>query len=166
MFLQQLFVKGLGHASYLVGDAERGAAAVIDPRRDVDAYLDLARDEQLRITDILGGTPVSGVEVHRNNITGFSAAGLHNDEAASANATCNWWGSATGPTNAGNPGGTGEEVVGPAVFIPFLIAPAPGGPCGLPAPSVPVPGLSPLALLLLMLTLGAAGWKAVARVRR
>jgi len=64
MFLQQLFVKGLGHASYLVGDAERGAAAVIDPRRDVDAYLDLARDEQLRITDILE------THVHNDYVSG------------------------------------------------------------------------------------------------
>ena len=42
MFLQQFFVRGLGHASYLVGDGEAGLAAVIDPRRDVDAYLELA----------------------------------------------------------------------------------------------------------------------------
>ncbi len=53
MFLQQLFVKGLGHASYLLGDEAADVAAVIDPRRDVDAYLELARAEGLRITDIL-----------------------------------------------------------------------------------------------------------------
>ena len=52
MFLQQFFVKGLGHASYLVGDPDGGNAAVIDPRRDVDAYLTMARNEGLRITDV------------------------------------------------------------------------------------------------------------------
>lgn len=53
MFLHQFFVKGLGHASYLLGDESAGVAAVIDPRRDVDAYLELAQAEGLRITDIL-----------------------------------------------------------------------------------------------------------------
>jgi len=52
MFLQQLFVKGLGHASYLLGDEGAGVAAVIDPRRDIDAYLELARADGLPITDI------------------------------------------------------------------------------------------------------------------
>ena len=27
--------------------------------------------------------------------------------------TWNWWGSATGPTIASNPGGTGEEIIDP-----------------------------------------------------
>jgi hypothetical protein len=51
-------------------------------------------------------------------------------------AECNWWGSNTGPTNANNPGGTGEEVAGDADFTPWLIAPAPGGLCigGAPTP--------------------------------
>jgi hydroxyacylglutathione hydrolase len=41
---------GLAHLSYLVGDRCHGRAAVIDPRRDVDVYLDLARQHQLTIT--------------------------------------------------------------------------------------------------------------------
>lgn len=53
MFLHQFFVRGLGHASYLVGDADAGVAAVIDPRRDVEGYLGLARAEGLRIVEIL-----------------------------------------------------------------------------------------------------------------
>jgi hypothetical protein len=43
--------------------------------------------------------------------------------------TCNWWGSATGPTSAGNPGGTGV-VVGPNVdFVPWLLSSNLSGPC-------------------------------------
>ena len=64
MFLHQLFVKGLGHASYLLGDESAGVAAVIDPRRDVDAYLELARTEGLRITDILE------THVHNDYVSG------------------------------------------------------------------------------------------------
>ena len=64
MFLHQFFVKGLGHASYLVGDPDRGSAAVIDPRRDVDAYLAMAADEGLRITDIFE------THVHNDYVSG------------------------------------------------------------------------------------------------
>lgn len=64
MFLHQFFVRGLGHASYLVGDADAGLAAVVDPRRDVDAYLDLARAEGLRITEILE------THVHNDYVSG------------------------------------------------------------------------------------------------
>jgi hydroxyacylglutathione hydrolase len=53
MYLQQFFVKGLGHASYLLGDAAAGVAAVVDPRRDVAVYLDTAAAEGFRITDVL-----------------------------------------------------------------------------------------------------------------
>jgi hydroxyacylglutathione hydrolase len=41
---------GLAHLSYLIGDRSRGQAAVIDPRRDVDIYLELARKHGLTIT--------------------------------------------------------------------------------------------------------------------
>ena len=64
MFLQQFVVRGLGHASYLVGDADAGLAAVVDPRRDVDAYLDLARAEGLRIVEILE------THVHNDYVSG------------------------------------------------------------------------------------------------
>jgi hydroxyacylglutathione hydrolase len=41
---------GLAHLSYLVGDRALGRAAVIDPRRDVEVYLELARKHQVTIT--------------------------------------------------------------------------------------------------------------------
>src|SRR5262245_10369367 len=41
---------GLAHLSYLNGDRSSGRAAVIDPRRDVDLYLELARRHRLTIT--------------------------------------------------------------------------------------------------------------------
>ena len=41
---------GLAHLSYLIGDRSSGRAAVIDPRRDVEVYLDLARQHRLTIT--------------------------------------------------------------------------------------------------------------------
>jgi hydroxyacylglutathione hydrolase len=41
---------GLAHLSYLIGDRSSGRAAVIDPRRDVEVYLELARQHRLTIT--------------------------------------------------------------------------------------------------------------------
>lgn len=45
MILKTYFLKCLSHASYLVADAESREAAILDPQRDVDQYLeDLARE--------------------------------------------------------------------------------------------------------------------------
>ena len=51
MFVQQFFVEGLAHGSYLLGgDA---TCAIIDPRRDVDVYLRAAEDMGMQITHVL-----------------------------------------------------------------------------------------------------------------
>ncbi|MBC7230510.1 MAG: MBL fold metallo-hydrolase [Actinobacteria bacterium] len=56
MFLETVISPGLAHLSYILGDG--GKAAVIDPRRDCDAYLRIAAREGCRITHIF--------ETHRN----------------------------------------------------------------------------------------------------
>lgn len=56
MFLEVVRSPGLAHLSYIVGHG--GRAAVIDPRRDVDAYLDIARKNGAVISHIF--------ETHRN----------------------------------------------------------------------------------------------------
>jgi hydroxyacylglutathione hydrolase len=50
MFFRQFYLQSLGHASYLVGDEQTGRALVFDPRRDVAAYTQAARDGGLRIS--------------------------------------------------------------------------------------------------------------------
>jgi hydroxyacylglutathione hydrolase len=76
--LRKIKAEGLAHLSYMVGSD--GKAAVIDPRRDCDIYLDAAEEQGLRITHIL--------ETHRNEdyVTGSrelaavtGAAVLHGD---------------------------------------------------------------------------------------
>jgi len=52
-------VDGLGHLSALVVDDASGVAAVVDPRRDVDVYLDAARTLDARISHV--------VETHLHN---------------------------------------------------------------------------------------------------
>lgn len=53
LVLEQINVEGLAHLSYIIGDDQAGVAAVIDPRRDVDIYLQKAREIGVRITDIV-----------------------------------------------------------------------------------------------------------------
>jgi DMSO/TMAO reductase YedYZ molybdopterin-dependent catalytic subunit/glyoxylase-like metal-dependent hydrolase (beta-lactamase superfamily II) len=49
MILKQYYLGCLAHASYLVGDQQSGIAAVIDPQRDVDEYIDDAHRLGCRI---------------------------------------------------------------------------------------------------------------------
>lgn len=52
MILKQFYLNCLAHASYLIGDEETGAAAVVDPQRDVDQYLAFAGEHGLRIEHV------------------------------------------------------------------------------------------------------------------
>jgi hypothetical protein len=94
----------------------------------------------------------TNVQIHNASITGnnptytganpSASGGLVNNSIAAVNAEYNWWGSATGPTEAGNPGGTGERVTnantGSVDYTPWLgYAPPlalyiPGSPIDLP----------------------------------
>src|SRR5258708_5298243 len=55
MFEKRFYVEGLAHASYLIGAG--GEAAVIDPKRDVEEYLETAEREKLRIVAVLETHP-------------------------------------------------------------------------------------------------------------
>lgn len=52
MFLKQYYLGCLAHASYLVGDEATGTAIVVDPQRDVQQYLDDARDRGFSIRHV------------------------------------------------------------------------------------------------------------------
>jgi hydroxyacylglutathione hydrolase len=53
MIFRQVTHDDLGCASYLIGDEKAGVAAVVDPRFDIDEYLELARYLHVRIEHIL-----------------------------------------------------------------------------------------------------------------
>ena len=53
MLLEQILSEGLAHYSYIVGDRTSGECLVIDPRRDVELYLEIARANEMRIANIL-----------------------------------------------------------------------------------------------------------------
>jgi hydroxyacylglutathione hydrolase len=53
MHFVQYYLDCLSQASYLVGDEGTGRAVVVDPRRDVEIYLDDAAAHQLRIERVI-----------------------------------------------------------------------------------------------------------------
>ncbi len=53
MYFQHIYDKSLAQGSYFIGCQKAGVAAVIDPKRDVDTYLGIAQQQQLKITHIL-----------------------------------------------------------------------------------------------------------------
>jgi hydroxyacylglutathione hydrolase len=59
MRLESFSIRGLGHLSTLIADEDAGVAAIVDPRRDVDVYLDAAAESGLRISHV--------VETHLHN---------------------------------------------------------------------------------------------------
>lgn len=84
MIFKQFHLESLGHASYMVGDSTTGKALILDPRRDIDVYLDAARDEGLRIAfaidshghnDYLSGLSELRARVDDLEVLGFAEAG-------------------------------------------------------------------------------------------
>src|ERR1700681_4796761 len=51
MYFKQFYLNCLAHASYLIG--LEGEAAVVDPQRDVDQYLDKAAAQNLKIKYVI-----------------------------------------------------------------------------------------------------------------
>ena len=68
MIFERIKSAGIAHNSYIIGDG--GNAAVIDPRRDCQIYVDIARREGLKISHIF--------ETHRNEDFVSGSAGLRN----------------------------------------------------------------------------------------
>jgi len=51
MIIQLFFTRGIAHSSYLLGDSN--VCAIIDPRRDVDIYVDAVKSFGMKITHVL-----------------------------------------------------------------------------------------------------------------
>lgn len=52
MFFELVYDKSLAQASYIIGCQAGGIAAVIDPKRDVDTYVQIAKANNMKITHI------------------------------------------------------------------------------------------------------------------
>jgi hydroxyacylglutathione hydrolase len=53
VIIEQIQSEGLAHYSYILGDRGSGQCLVIDPRRDVDIYLKIAQQNEMRIVNII-----------------------------------------------------------------------------------------------------------------
>jgi hydroxyacylglutathione hydrolase len=72
---QRIFDEGLAHASYVLGDDRTRDAVVIDPRRDADVYISLARHAGFRLTHAIE------THIHADFVSGAR-------ELAAAGTTC------------------------------------------------------------------------------
>ncbi|MFO0872091.1 MAG: hypothetical protein U0935_24450 [Pirellulales bacterium] len=59
------------------------------------------------------------LQLTTSELAGNLSAGVVNWTATPVDAVRNYWGAATGPTNAANPGGTGDKVTGVVEFAPW-----------------------------------------------
>lgn len=104
MFLHRRFVPGLAAASFIVGDEKAKVAAVIDPLRDVEEYVNIAREHKLAITHILE------THVHADFVSGAAelkaALGGKPRIASSATAGPEWT-----PAYADIKARDGEEII-------------------------------------------------------
>ena len=64
MFFQHVYDKTLAQASYFIGCQKAGVAAVIDPKRDIDTYLEIAKQNNMQITHIFE------THIHADFLTG------------------------------------------------------------------------------------------------
>lgn len=53
MYLQRYYLECLSHASYMVADEKTGIAAVIDPQRDIDIYVEDAAAHGFKIKHVI-----------------------------------------------------------------------------------------------------------------
>lgn len=53
MILKQFYLNCLAHASYFIGDETTSTAAVVDPQRDIDRYLEFATEHKLNIKHVI-----------------------------------------------------------------------------------------------------------------
>jgi hydroxyacylglutathione hydrolase len=64
MFVKRFFEPSIAQASYLIGCQQTGEAIVIDANRDLEQYIDVAAQEELRITQ------VTETHIHADYVSG------------------------------------------------------------------------------------------------
>jgi len=108
LIFEQFYLGCLAHASYLVGSG--GIAAVVDPQRDVDQYLQAAQQLGLRIEHIIE------THLHADFVSG------HQELAARTGATI-YLGEASGAAFPHTPVGDGDEIAFGRCRMQFLQTP-------------------------------------------
>ncbi len=76
-----------------------------------------------------GGNFEGSFNVNNNSITGNTDNGIYNGTGILWDATCNWWGDASGPTHTTNSGGSGDAATDNVTFLPWLVTSDLDGSC-------------------------------------
>lgn len=79
MFLEVIHSEGLAHLSYIVGHGKQ--AAVIDPRRDCEVYVDIAHRNGACITHIFETHRNEDYVIGSNELAGRTGAGIYHGSA-------------------------------------------------------------------------------------
>nr|WP_290699997.1 MBL fold metallo-hydrolase [Halomonas sp. UBA3074] len=83
LIFESIYTDGLAQISYVVGDSKAAVAAVIDPRRDIDIYLQMAKEQGFRIAYVIEthihADFVSGAQALASR-TGAQLIGGHSDD--------------------------------------------------------------------------------------
>lgn len=108
MYLRQFYLGCLAHASYLIGSG--GEAAVVDPQRDVDIYIEDAKAQGLHIQYVIE------THLHADFVSGHH-------ELASRTGAKIYFGAATAPKFDFVPAHEGDEIVMGDVVLRFLETP-------------------------------------------
>lgn len=109
-----------GNAISSAGSAVKVANAFGDGKNSsVTISRNILRKNQYGV-NVAAGSTSDVVQVTRNSITGNTLSGVDNDPASGAStaATCNWWGSSSGPGTVGP--GRGDKVSSGVTFKPWL----------------------------------------------
>ena len=64
MLIKHIYDEDLAQASYFIGCQAKGEAIVVDPRRDIDEYLNLATENGMTIT------AVTETHIHADYLSG------------------------------------------------------------------------------------------------
>ncbi len=64
MYFNQIAVPGMGCLSYVIGCPQAKAMAIIDPKRDIEDYLNISREEGMKITHVFN------THVHADHVSG------------------------------------------------------------------------------------------------
>jgi hydroxyacylglutathione hydrolase len=108
MYFKQFYLGCLAQASYMIGSG--GIAAVVDPRRDIETYLDEAQRENLKIRHVIE------THLHADFVSG------HRELAARTGAKI-WFGAKAGAKFEHVPVREGDEISFGDVTLRFLETP-------------------------------------------
>ncbi len=129
---------GTGVTGVLITDGTGGTAANVDNVKiKYNLFENIEGEDVFSAVGVYVGAGKTidgpGIEVNYNhfinNKMGVYALEDTGDLVDKVDATCNWWGDASGPNHTSNPLGSGDNVSDKVEFVPWLNATYPDGEC-------------------------------------